>query len=49
MPGKIPGFPENFPVPGKIPGKKIPGFIPGKKFPEKFPIAISILLIKVKI
>ena len=36
MPGKIPGFPENFPVPGKIPGKKIPGFIPGKKFPEKF-------------
>ena len=33
MPGKIPGFPENFPVPGKIPGKKIPG----KKFPEKFP------------
>ena len=36
-PEKFPEFPENFPVPGKIPGKKIPGFIPGKKFPEKFP------------
>ena len=33
MPGKIPGFPENFPVPGK----KIPGTTPRKKFPEKFP------------